>query len=219
MRRACLEGNSSQATNSIFHRNRTTNFTICMETQKTPNSQSNFKKEEWNWRNQSAWLQTMLQSYSHQDSMVLAQRQKYRSLEQNRQSRDKSMHLWTPYLRQWREDKGLYSQSYGFSSSHAWIWELKHKESWASKNWCFWTVVLDKTLESPLGARRSSQSILKEINPDYSLEGLMLKLKLQSFGHLMWRANSLEKTLMLGETEGRRRWGRQRTRWLGGITD
>ena len=69
-------------------------------------------------------------------------------------SRDKSMHLWTPYLRQWREDKGLYSQSYGFSSSHAWIWELKHKESWASKNWCFWTVVLDKTLESPLGCKK-----------------------------------------------------------------
>ena len=93
MRRACLEGNPSQATNSIFHRTRTTDFTICMETQKTPNSQSNFKKEEWNWRNQSSRLQIILQSYSHQDSMVLAQRQRYRSVEQNRKSRDKSMHL------------------------------------------------------------------------------------------------------------------------------
>ena len=68
-------------------------------------------------------------------------------------------------------------------------------------------------------ARRSNQSILKEINPDYSLEGLMLKLKLQYFGHLMQRADSLEKTLMLGKTEGRRRRGRQRMRWLDGITN
>ena len=68
-------------------------------------------------------------------------------------------------------------------------------------------------------ARRSNQSILKEINPEYSLEGLMLKLKLQYFGHLMPRADSLEKTLMLGKTEGRRRRGRQRMRWLNGITD
>ena len=67
--------------------------------------------------------------------------------------------------------------------------------------------------------RRSSQSILKEISPEYSLEGLMLRLKLQYFGHLMGRTNSLEKTLMLGKIEGRRRRGRQRMRWLGGITD
>ena len=69
-----------------------------METQKTLNSQSSLEKEEWNWRNQPAWLQTMLQSYNHQDNMVLAQRQKYRSMEQNRKPRDKSTHLWTPYL-------------------------------------------------------------------------------------------------------------------------
>ena len=68
-------------------------------------------------------------------------------------------------------------------------------------------------------ARRSNQSILKEINPEYSLEGLMLKLKLQYFGYLMWRTNSLEKTLMLGKIEGRRRRGQQRMRWLDGITD
>ena len=71
----------------------------------------------------------------------------------------------------------------------------------------------------PWTARRSNQTILKEINPEYSLEGLMLKLKLQFFGHLMRRADSLEKTLMLGKTEGRRRRGRQRMRWLDGITD
>ena len=77
--------------------------------------------------------------------------------------------------------------------------------------------MLEKTLESPLNARRSNQSILKEINPEYSLEGLMLKLKLQYFGHLMGRVSSLE-TLMLGKIEGRRR-GRQRIRWLDDITD
>ena len=77
--------------------------------------------------------------------------------------------------------------------------------------------MLEKILRVPWTARRSNQSILKEINPEYSLEGLMLKL--QYFGHLMRRADSLEKTLMLGKTEGRRRRGRQRMRWLDGITD
>ena len=82
----------------FFQRTRTNNFTVCMEIQKTSNSQSNLQKEEWNLRNQPAGLQTILQSYSHQDSMVLAQRQKYRSMEQNRKPRDKFTHLWTPYL-------------------------------------------------------------------------------------------------------------------------
>ena len=80
-------------------------------------------------------------------------------------------------------------------------------------------MVLEKTLESPWTARRSNQSILKEIRPEYSLEGLMLKLKLQYFGHLMRRADSFEKTLLLGKIEGRRRRGRQRMRWLDGITN
>ena len=87
------------------------------------------------------------------------------------------------------------------------------------KNRCFWTVVLEETLESPLDSKETNQSILKEISPEYSLEGLMLKLKLQSFGHLIWRTDSLEKTLMLGRIEGRRRRGRQRMRWLDGISD
>ena len=86
------------------------------------------------------------------------------------------------------------SQSYSFSSSHVWMWGLDCKESWAPKNWCFSTVVLEKTLESSWTARRSNQSILKQISPEYSLEGLMLKLKLQYFGHLMQRADWLEKT-------------------------
>ena len=80
-------------------------------------------------------------------------------------------------------------------------------------------MVLEKTLESPLDSRRSYQSILKEISPGCSLEGQMLKLKLQYFGHMMQRLDSLEKTVMLGGIGGRRRSGRQRTRWLDGITD
>ena len=94
-------------------------------------------------------------------------------------------------------------------------------ESSAPKNWCFWTVVLEKTrlLRVPWTARRSNQSILKEIGPECSLEGLMLKLKHQYFGHLMQRDDSFEKTLMLGKIEGRRRRGQQRMRWLDGIID
>ena len=114
-------------------------------------------------------------------------------------------------------NKGLSSQSYDFSSSHVWLWELDYKESWVPKNWCFQTMMLEKTLESPLDCRRSNQSILKEISP--SLEGLMLKLKFQYFGHLMRRTDSLEKTLMLGSIEGKRSRGWQRIRWLDGITD
>ena len=97
------------------------------------------------------------------------------------------------------------------------MWELDYIESWAPKTWCFWTVVLEKTLESLWAARRSNQSILKKISPEYSLEGLMLKLKLQYFCHLMWRTDSYEKTLMLEKIEGVRRRGQQRMRWLDGI--
>ena len=115
-------------------------------------------------------------------------------------------------------NKGPFSQSYGFSSSHVWMWELACKESRVLKNWCFWNVVLKRLLRVPWTARRSNQLILKKISPEYSLEGLMLKLKLQYFGHLMWRTDSLEKSLMLGKIEGGRR-GWQRMRWLDGITD
>ena len=120
----------------------------------------------------------------------------------------------------WIELKAsLNLKSCGFSSSHVWMWEVDYKESWEPKYWCFWTVVLKKKfLRDPWTSRRSNQSIVKETSPEYSLEGLMLKLKLQYFGHLMWGTDSLEKTLMLGKIEGRRRRGWQR-RWLDGITN
>ena len=98
------------------------------------------------------------------------------------------------------------------------MWVLDYKESWALKNWCFWTVVLETTLESPLDCKEIQPVHPKGDSPGCSLEGLMLKLNLQYFGYLMWRADSFEKTLMLGKTEGRRReW--QRMRQLDGITD
>ena len=98
--------------------------------------------------------------------------------------------------------------------------ELDQKESWAPKNGCFWTVwCWRRLLKVPWTARRSNKSILKEMSPEYLLEGLMLKLKLQSFCHLMQRTDSLEKTLMLGKIEGGRRRGWQRMRWLDGITN
>ena len=105
------------------------------------------------------------------------------------------------------------SQSYGFSSSYVWMWELDYKESWAPKNWCFWTVVLEKTLESPLDCRE-----IKPISPKGNqswifIRRLVLKLKLQYFGHLIQRTDSLEKTLMLGKIEGRRRREWQKMRW------
>ena len=102
------------------------------------------------------------------------------------------------------------SQGYGFSSGHVWMWDLDYKESWAPKNWCFWTLVLEKIPKSPLDCKEINQSILKKISPGCLLKGLILKLKFQYFGHLMWRAESFEKTLMLGKIEGRRRCGQQR---------
>ena len=116
-------------------------------------------------------------------------------------------------------DKGLYSQSYGFSSRYERMCELDHKKGSSPKNLCFRTVVLEKTLENPLDRKE-----IKLVNPKGNqpfqkiLEGLMLKMKLQYFGRLMWRIYSFEMTLMLEKTEGRRR-GQQRMRWLDGITD
>ena len=113
-------------------------------------------------------------------------------------------------------NKGPSSQGYGFSSNHVWMWELDSEESWRLNNWWFWTVVLQKTVESLLDCKEIQQSILKEISPGCSLEGLMLKLKLQYFGHLMWRADSFERTLMLGKIEGRRK--REDRGWDGRMT-
>ena len=113
-------------------------------------------------------------------------------------------------------DKGLSSQSYGFSSSHVWMWELDHKAECqridAFKLWCW-----RRLLRVPWTVRRLNQSVLKEINTEYSLEGLMLKL--QYFGHLIQWSDLLEKTLMLGKIEGCRIMGWQRMRWLDGITN
>ena len=118
------------------------------------------------------------------------------------------------------QQRSTWSKLWFFQFSHLQdvrVGMVQHKESWVLKNWCFWTVVLEKTLESPLDCKEIKPVNLKEINPEYSLEGLMLKL--QYFGHLMQRADSLENTLMLGKIEGRRRRGRQRMRWLDGTTD
>ena len=117
-------------------------------------------------------------------------------------------------------NKGPSSQSYGFSSSHVWKWhELDDKEGWALKNWCFWTVVLEKTLESPLDYKEI-QPVHPTGNQSWVVIGRIdAEAETPIFGHLMRRTDSLEKTLMLGKIEGRRRRGRQRTKWLGGITD
>ena len=110
-------------------------------------------------------------------------------------------------------------QGYGFSSSHVWTWELDNKESWEPKNWCFWTVVLEKILESPLDCEE-----IQPVNPKGSQSWIFIgrtdaEAETPIFGHLTQRTNSLEKILMLGKIEGRRRKGRQRMRWLDGITD
>ena len=115
-------------------------------------------------------------------------------------------------------NKGLSSQSHVFSSGHVWMWELDYKESWVPKNWCFSTSTR-RLWRVPWTAGRSTQCILQEISPEYSLEGLRLKWKLQYFGHLMWIIDSLKKTLMLRKIEGGRRRGQQMTRRLDGISD
>ena len=130
-----------------------------------------------------------------------------------RSSHDALQHSVPPALQQATADprlcRRLQRQSCGFSSSHVWMWELDHKENWVPKNWCFWNVVLEKTLENPFDSKEIKPSILKEVSSEYSLEGLMLKLKLQYCGHLMQRTDSLEKTLMLAKTEGGRTRGQQ----------
>ena len=116
-------------------------------------------------------------------------------------------------------NKGLYSQSYGFSSSHVWMWKLDHKEGWGPKYWCFWTAVLEKTLESPLDSKK-----IKPVNPKGNQPWIFIgstdaEAEAPILWPPMWRADSLEKTWMLGKIEGRSRRGWQRMRWLDGITD
>ena len=132
------------------------------------------------------------------------------SYDQHRQHSKKQKHCFV--------NKGPSSQDYVFSGSHVWAWQLDFKESWALKNWCFWTVVFWTGSLVCWTARRCNQSILKEISPGCLLERLMLKLKLQYFGLLIWRVDSFEKTLMVWKIEGRRRRGWQ-GEMFSGITD
>jgi len=115
-------------------------------------------------------------------------------------------------------NKGPSSQGYGFSSSHVWMWEVDYKESWMLKNWCFWTVVLEKTLGNPLDCKE-----IQPVHPKRNQSWIFIgrtdaEAETPIFGHLMQRTDSLEKTLMLGKTEGRRRRGWQSMKWLDGIT-
>ena len=128
-----------------------------------------------------------------------------KSYDQLRQHAKKQRHYFV--------NKGPSSQGYGLSSSHVWMWELDHKESWALKIWCYWTMVLDKTFESLLDCKEI-QPVHPKGNQSWIFTG-----RTEYFGHLIRRTDSLEKTLMLGKIEGgrRRRW--QRIRWLDGITD
>jgi len=116
-------------------------------------------------------------------------------------------------------NKGPGSQSYGFSSSHVWLWELDHKESWALKNWCFWTVVLEKTLESPLDCKEIQPVHPKGYKSWIFIGRTDAEAEAPYVGHLMQRSESLEKTLMLGKIEGRKRRGWQRMKQLDGITN
>ena len=117
-------------------------------------------------------------------------------------------------------DKGPYSQSYGFSSSCVWTWELDHKEGWVLRNWSFWIAVLKKNLDSPLDSKE-----IKPVNPKGNQPGIFIgrtdaEAEALILTHLIQKANSLEKTLMLGKNEGKKRRGQwQRMRWLDGLTD
>ena len=134
-----------------------------------------------------------------------------KSYDQPRQQIKKQRHYFA--------NKGPSSQGYGFFIIHIWMWELDHKESLAPKNWCFWTVVLEKTLESPLGYKKI-QPVHPKGNQSWIFTGRTdAEAETPILGHLIGRTDSLEKTLMLGKTEGRRRRGWQRMRWLDGITD
>ena len=119
--------------------------------------------------------------------------------------------------RHYPANKGLYGQGYSLPSGHMWLSELDSEEGRMPKKWCFWTVCWRRFLKVPWRARRSNQPILREINPEYSLEGLVLKLKLQYFGHLMQATHG--KSSWCWQRQGRRKRGLQRMRWLDGITD
>ena len=134
-----------------------------------------------------------------------------KSYDQPRQHIKKQRHYFA--------NKGVPSQRHGFSSSHVWMWELEYKESWALKNWCFWTVALEKTLESPLDCKE-----IQPVHPKGNQPWIFIgRTDVEAENPILWphyvKTDLLEKTLMLGKIEGVRRRGRQRMRWLDGITD
>ena len=133
---------------------------------------------------------------------------------QSRPSRGGALELLNVFA-----DKGPPSQTYGFPSGHVWMWELDHKEGWGLKNWCFWAVMLEKTLESPLDCKE-----IQPVNPKGNQSWIFIgrtdaEAETPILWHLVWRTDSLEKTLMLGKIESRRRRGWQRMRQLDGITN
>ena len=134
--------------------------------------------------------------------------------------KEKLWPTWTASKKQrhYFADKDPSSRRYGLSNSHACMWELDPKEDWVLKNWYFWTVVLEKTLESPLDCKEIQPVHPKGNQSWIFMEGLTLKLKFQYFGHVIQRTDSLENTLMLGKVEDRRRSGQQWMRWLDDIT-
>ena len=116
-------------------------------------------------------------------------------------------------------NKGPSNKGYGFSSSHVWMWELGCEERWAQKKWCFWTVLLEKTLESPLDCKE-----IQPVHPNGNQSWILIgrtdaEAETPIFGHLMWRTDSFVKTMMLGKIQAGRRRGQQIMRWLDGITD
>ena len=173
--------------------------------------------KQWKqWHTLFSWAPKLLQmdDCSHEIKRLAPWKKSY---DQPRQCIKKQRHYFA--------NKGPSSQIYGFSRNHVWVWELDHKEGWALKNWCFWTVILKKTLETPVDCKEMKPVNRKGNQSWIFTEGLMLKLKLQYFAPwceelaLMWRADWLEKILMLGKIEGKKRWGWQRKRWFDGITD
>ena len=117
--------------------------------------------------------------------------------------------------RQYFANKSLSRQGYGFSSCHVWMWELDYKERWVQKNWCFWTVVFAKTLESPLDCKE-----IQPVHPEGDQSWMFIgRTDIEAATPILWPPDSFVKTLMLGKIEGRRRRGWQRMRWLDGITD
>ena len=154
----------------------------------------------WLWNHCNWWLQPGIKSH------LLLGRKTMINLDRVLKSREFA-------------SKGPYSQSYGFSSSHVWRWELGHKKGWALKDWCFWTVALEETLESPWDCEG-----IKPANPKGNQSWIFIgridaEAEASISDYLMWRTDSLEKTLVLGKIEGRRRRGQHRMRWLNGITD